>query len=370
MSYLAHGGESYRAAGVSTYIRELLLHLPPAGPEHDYYAFLGKDAPRLTGIREVREPISLQGAPLRIAWEQCVLPSRIRHLRCDLVHGLVNVLPLLASAPGVVTVHDLSYLRHPERFHRSKVVYLRGAVALAVRRAQHVLAVSNNTRRDLIELLHVDSERITVTYPGVHPRFHPLGTMDAEKFRQRNFAGRPYLLHVGTLEPRKNIDLLIRAYWRLRESPGIPHALAIVGARGWMYESLFSMVSELGLRDDVRFVDYVRPEDLPGWYNAADLFAYPSAYEGFGLPLVEAMACGAPVITSASSSLMEVVGNAGLTVETGSEEALRSGIERLLEDRHLRDNLRSLGLERARIFTWEATAAATVGVYERVVGTT
>jgi glycosyltransferase involved in cell wall biosynthesis len=173
---------------------------------------------------------------------------------------------------------------------------------------------------------------------------------------------------VGTLEPRKNIDVLIRAFAHVRRVLGVPHLLILAGARGWMYGPLFALVQDLALQEAVRFVDYVAPEELPLWYNGADLFAYPSAYEGFGLPLVEAMACGAPAVTSASSSLVEVSAGATLTVEPGSVETLQLAITRVLEDPTLAADLRRRGIERAAAFSWRSTAEQTVGVYESVLG--
>jgi glycosyltransferase involved in cell wall biosynthesis len=172
---------------------------------------------------------------------------------------------------------------------------------------------------------------------------------------------------VGTLEPRKNQDVLIRAYARLKRRLGLPHVLALVGARGWMYEPLFALARDLGLGSDVRFVDYVAPSDLPLWYNCADLFAYPSVYEGFGLPVLEAMACGAPVVTSSTSSLGEIAGDACLTVEPGSEEALEAAMARILEDASVRAPLRSAGPVRASQFSWEKTALQTAAVYRAAV---
>jgi glycosyltransferase involved in cell wall biosynthesis len=166
------------------------------------------------------------------------------------------------------------------------------------------------------------------------------------------------------LEPRKNIDVLVRAFAALRSRLQLPHALVLIGARGWGYEPLFHLVASLGLQDDVRFVDYVAPGDLPLWYTCADLFAYPSVYEGFGLPVLEAMACGLPVVTTNSSSLRELAADAALIVEPGSPEALEQAMQRMLEDRALREQLRAGGLVRASAHSWEKTARETVRVYE------
>ena len=366
-AYLLHEGSDYRSAGVSTYVYQLLRHLPLVAPENRYIVFHGTDAPRLPQIESVVSPLPTARPLIRVLWERLVLPLEVRRHRLDVLHGTVNVLPELVGRPSVVTVHDLSFIRHPERFPRAKVSYLRWAVARSVRRATRVIAVSEHTRRDLLDLLGVAPERLSVIHQGVDSRFRPLPAEEIARFRRDKLGGRPYILHVGTLEPRKNLDVLIRAFAALRQKHRIPHLLALVGARGWMFQSLFDLVEELGLQADVCFVDYVPPSALPLWYNGADLFAYPSAYEGFGLPVLEAMACGLPTITTASSALAELAGNACLIVEPGSEEALEVAVARALDDTQLRASLRQAGLQRASGFRWDETARATLRVYQAAV---
>jgi glycosyltransferase involved in cell wall biosynthesis len=274
------------------------------------------------------------------------------------------VLPELVTGPTVVTVHDLSFLRHPDRLSARRRWYLEWAVGRSARRADWVIAVSRSTRDDLAELAGVPGEKISVIPLGVDPSFKPASSHPS---RPTPLDGRPYILHVGTLEPRKNLDVLVHAFARLREAAHLPHALVLVGARGWSYEPVLQLVKSLGLDDHVRFVDYVGPVDLPRWYTDADLFAFPSVYEGFGLPVLEAMACGLPVVTTDSSSLRELAVDAALLVEPGSPEALEDAMRRILEDRSLRDRLRAKGLERAARYSWEATARETARVYEAVI---
>jgi glycosyltransferase involved in cell wall biosynthesis len=219
----------------------------------------------------------------------------------------------------------------------------------------------------VVELLDVPACKVSVVYSGVDASFRPLPASELDTVRQDLVQGRPYILHVGTLEPRKNLDVLIRAFAAVRERLKLEHVLVLVGGRGWMYEELFQLVAELDLGDEVRFVDYVHPDRLPLWYNCADLFVYPSAYEGFGLPVLEAMACGVPTVTSASSGLQELASSACLTVDPGSQESLEVAIARGLQDSQLRETMRKAGLERASQFTWEETARATVCIYEQAV---
>ncbi len=368
ISYLLHQGADYRAAGVSVYTHMLLESLPRVCPKHQYLSFHGRDASPVKDVEAVVSRLNTARPVLRIAWEQAVLPFELRRHSIDLVHGTVNVLPVLNRKASVVTVHDLAFMRRPETFHLTRRWYLQAAVADSARRATRLIAVSENTRRDLIDVFSIPEKRIDVVYSGVSDHFRARPSEDLTAFRRQTMAGRPYLLHVGTLQPRKNIDVLIRAYAELRVSDGIPHALALVGARGWMYQSLFDLVVTLHLEDHVHFIDYVAPDRLPLWYNCADLFVYPSAYEGFGLPVLEAMACGVPTITSDASSLSELAGQACLTVEPGSQEALQMAMARVLRDSGLQSTMRVMGLERAKLFSWEETARQTVKVYQQASG--
>jgi len=224
-----------------------------------------------------------------------------------------------------------------------------------------VMADSAATRVDLMRLFGVGAERITVVYPGVTGAFRTFATDILDKFRRRVMHGRPYFVHVGTLEPRKNLTRLVEAFAALKRDIGIPHALALVGGKGWMYDGLLERVRELGLDNDVVFPGFAAPEELPLWYAAAEALVYPSLYEGFGFPVVEAMACGTPVICSNVSSLPEVAGDAAVLVDPDDVRALTNSMRRVFDDRLFRQELVRRGLERARAFTWEATA---LGVQE------
>lgn len=364
-AYLLHGGADYRSAGVSVYTRQLLSALPRAAPEHRYLAYVGSDAPTIAGVDRIEAPVATQNPLVRIPWEQAALPFRATLDHVDVLHGTVNVIPWLAPVPTVVTVHDLAFMRYPERFPPAKARYLRTAVQLSARRATQIITVSEHTRQDLIEFFRVQEERVTVIHSGVDARFHPGDADAAARVRGEKTGGRRFVLYVGTLEPRKNLDVLIRAFAAAKRTGGSNRALVLVGARGWMDSHLFALVNELDLGEHVVFAGYVPSDELPGWYNAADLFAYPSAYEGFGLPLLEAMACGVPAITTASSALAEVAGDACITVEPGSEEALRVALMQVLSDEGLRSAMRAAGLQRASAFSWEQAARATADVYAR-----
>ncbi len=378
---LLHTGSSYRGAGVSSYARNLLTALAARTGGHELTAFLNDrnfrwpQGQKGLNLRYTRWPAA---APLpRIIWEQTVLPLAARAEQADLLHGLVNTLPLATTVPSVVTVHDLSFLRLPDRFPRLKQLYLAGLCRASVRKARRVIAVSRQTAADVQSHFGVDSRRIEVVYNGVSERFRPLPAEDVSDFRRRMGLPPRFLLYVGTLEPRKNLPHLLRAYaeWQARSTAGRDAALVLAGAKGWHYREIFELAAELGLTGPtagapfeqgrrVHFPGYVPEEDLCLWYNAAAAFVYPSLFEGFGLPLLEAMASGTPVICSDAPSLQEVAAEAALIVPAQDRPALENAFERLFTEPGLAAELRGRGIRQASRFSWRRAAAETIDVYE------
>jgi glycosyltransferase involved in cell wall biosynthesis len=282
----------------------------------------------------------------------------------DIFHSPDFILPPVRRAKTLVTVHDLSFIRVPECADPNLRAYLNKVVPRSVDRADLILADSQNTKDDLVELLSAESDRIEVVYPGVEERFRPIEHQALlEGVRRRYNLPPRFVLGLGTLQPRKNFITLIEAFADLRFAICDLH-LVIVGGKGWLYEGIFATVERLGLEDKVVFPGFVADEALPALYNLADLFVFPSLYEGFGLPPLEAMACGTPVVTSNSSSLPEVVGEAGLMVEATDIETLTEAMRRVLEDSALRARMIAKGLEQARKFTWEKAAAKLLSLYE------
>lgn len=358
-------GRGYRSAGIAWYIYHLLSHLPDADPEFRYTAFTSErqyaPPPRLS-VRCSRWPA--QRPMARIAWEQLLQPSVARRAALDLIHGLAFVGPIGSACPFVVTVHDLSFLFYPGSFRVVNRLYLRLFTRLSMQRARRVVAVSASTRRDVVRYYGVAAEKVDVVYNGVDPAFQPLPGDPVAAFRARQGLPERFILFVGTLEPRKNIVRLIRAYAQL--PTGRP-PLVLAGGKGWFYDDVFRLVEELGLSAEVHFAGYVPADDLPWWYNAAELFVYPSLYEGFGLPPLEAMACGTPVVASTSSSLPEVVGDAGVLVDPADTAGLTAAMHTALTDAGLRAWLKSAGPRQASRFSWQATARETAGTYRRAL---
>lgn len=363
---------TYRSAGINGYIYQLLNRLPAAAagdPELRCVAYLHDPGYRGSpGLRVVRSAWDTSNPWRRIVWEQTRLAALSRGL--DLLHGLAFVGPLFSACPTVISVHDLSFMRYPEAFRRFNRTYLSLFTRLSVRRAARVIAGSESTRQDVIALCGVRPERVITVLDGVDEAFTPASPAACDEFRRAKGLQDGYILFLGTLEPRKNIARLIDAYAALRGRPGAGRVppLVIAGAKGWFYESLFTQVTSLGLLDDVLFPGFISAEELPWWYRAARIFVYPSRFEGFGLPVLEAMACGTPVITSNASSLPEVAGDAALLVDPEDTPALSDAIGRLLGNAALHQQLSAAGLQRAATFSWNRTATETVGVYRQVFG--
>ena len=322
--------------------------------------------PRLPVLRS-RWPTSR--ATVRVVWEQVAQPWVLRRIGADLVHGPAFVGPVLASCPAVVTIHDLSFLRFPALFRPANRLYLAVLTRLSARRARRLIAVSAETASEVTRLLGVPAERIDVVYHGVDPMFRPLPAGEVAAFRQRRGLPERFVLFVGTLEPRKNLVRLVEAFARIRAGADrhIGARLVLAGGKGWLYDELFARVEALGLGEQVTFPGYVASDELPLWYNAATVLAYPSIYEGFGLPVLEAQACGTPVLTSNVSSLPEAAGEAALMVDPYDVEALAAGLHRLLVDEPLRHELRERGLAHAGQFSWPRAAQETARVYWRAL---
>jgi glycosyltransferase involved in cell wall biosynthesis len=276
----------------------------------------------------------------------------------------------------------LSFALFPELFRGANGAYLRLFTRISCRRAARIIAVSENTRADVMQLYGVPGGRVQAIPEGVSPVFYPRPAAEVAEFRRARALPDHFVLFVGTLEPRKNLVTLIEAFSNLKHlhlrcapaqvqvSQTSNVKLVLVGGKGWYYDQIFATVERLGLNDRVIFAGYIPNGDLPTWYNAADVFVFPSRYEGFGLPVLEAMACGTPTVTSTASSLPEVAGDAALAVAPDDVDALTEALYRALTDMALREELRVKAVARAAKFTWEETARRTVAVYHQVFSPT
>jgi glycosyltransferase involved in cell wall biosynthesis len=336
-------------------------------PEHDYVLFSNRD---MSTSRRPEARETLYGDrffPMRAAWMQAVLPGSLRRVRPDICHFPNYLAPVFSACPYVVTIHDMTLFITP-RYHRFKKLVLdRTLVPHVARRAAGIVTVSKSARDDIVRHLKVPREKVRVVMNAVSPAFKR--TSDPAKLeavRARYGLSVPYVLYVGTIEPRKNLVRLIQAFAPLKKR-GLPHKLVLVGQAGWHCEPIYAEVEKQGLQGDVIFTGYVPFEDLPALYSAAEVMAFPSLYEGFGLPVLEAMACGTPVVTSASSSLAEVAGEAALLVDPYSVEAIAYALFAVYSDATMAEELREKGTRRAAHFTWESAARSTLDLYEQVL---
>lgn len=357
--------ESYRGAGVSSYSQNLLIALGTEPSVHRFTAFVNDPNFNAANVTLQRSSLLLAKPLARIVWEQTSLPLALGRMDAELVHGLVNVLPLATKLPGVVTVHDLSFVRMPEKLPPAKRFYLTRLCGASVAKARRVIAVSRQTADDLIDCFGVNARKIEVVYNGVAEHFRPGPAGETADFRISAGLPERFLLYLGTLEPRKNLARLVDGYARWREIDPTARdvALVLAGGKGWYYDEIFQRVRERGLEAAVHFPGFIPGVELPHWYRAAEAFVYPSLFEGFGLPVAEAMACGTPVICSDAASLLEVAGDAALTFPAEDTDGLVQALRTLFSAESLRQELAQRGLERSRRFTWERTARETMAVY-------
>jgi glycosyltransferase involved in cell wall biosynthesis len=365
----------HQTAGIGRYSRELVRAVATASLEIDapqfrlFVADAGKAVqPHLPSANFTWCPTRLTERWLSRLWYRLRLPLRIENWTgpLDLFHATDFFLPPVR--PGtrtMVTVHDLSFVRLPETVMPGMTNHLNQWVRHSVKRADHVIAVSEATRQDLIELYQTPPEKISVLYHGVTTDFRPVIERDRlSAVRQKYHLGQqPFILSVGTIQPRKNYQRLIQAFAAL--DPAL--TLVIVGSRGWNYADVFGEVTRQNVAERVHFLGHVADADLPALYSAASLFVYPSLYEGFGLPVLEAMACGTPVVASNQSALPEVVGEAGLLVDPGDVEAIAAAMSRVLADTTLSRHLAQAGQVRAACFTWPGMAMKLLNLYEKIL---
>lgn len=325
--------------------------------------------PQAPNLRAKAGP--LDNRRMTILWHRLRAPLPIEALagRADVLHAPDFSLPPSLGARTVVTIHDLAFMTHPECAVPSLRAYLNRVVPRAVKRADHIIAVSQRTADDLVELLGVAPKKITVVHLGIDPSVRRVTDAAALVSAQERYGlSLPFALAVGTIEPRKNFARLIAAFDLARRQAGGPAQLVIAGRKGWLYDDVFESVERLGLGDAVRFLDYVPDADLATLYSLAAVVAMPSLYEGFGIPVVEAMACGVPVVASTGGSLPEIAGDAGLLAAPDDVPALADALARAVGNAGLRERLITAGYARARAFDWDAAARQHVAVYHAVAG--
>jgi len=333
-----------------------------------YNSFIGfekKDMPANFKIAHENSRRLLSG----VLWPALV-PSGLKEAalgEVDIVHSNTFAGPVLKKKKLVSTIYDATVFTHPECHSKGNVLRCRKGIEDSIRNARAIIAISEHTKKDLVERLNAPARMITVTHLAAGPEYHEIKDPSAlEAVRKKYSLPHKYILFVGSLEPRKNVKTLLKGYASLSETVKREFSLVIAGAKGWLNSDIPGLVKELGIEQKTVFLGYIDKEDMSAVYSAASVFAYPSLYEGFGLPILEAFACGVPVITSNTSSMPEVAGDAAVLVDPLDAAALGAAMERILTDEAAQMDLRARGLERAALFSWERCARETIAVYEKV----
>jgi len=365
-------GWGQKTGGARTVAYSILTHLPRLAPEDQFFLFCNTPHPEYEAANVLDVPLPAPRPLPQVIYDQFVFPHYSMPLAAaaagvEVLHYTNNYISIRPPAATVVTVHDLTPFVIPETYRPIHLKYQQWYIRRAVRQADYVVTDSDSSRRDLMEILDADPSRLVVVPCAVdHDHFLPITDrkrLEALKAKYR--LPEKFVLFVGTLAPRKNVDKILLALASLRHSRRMALPLVIAGRSDFQDPGLEGIVRKEGLSDSVIFTGTVPFTDLPALYSMATVFAYPSLYEGFGLPVLEAMACGAPTITSNVSSLPEVAGEAALTVAPADIEALARGIGEIWDDENLREALKTRGFAQAGLFSWERAATEYLSVYHR-----
>jgi glycosyltransferase involved in cell wall biosynthesis len=360
--------QDYRTTGIGLYIKNLLLEFHKQNKKINLYS-----SEKLT--KEIFEhfenkicKLNTKEPVTRILWEQLISPLHYGLNKIDLIHCPMHVIPLMKASKlkTVATVHDLANFKFPQFYTNSKQKYLTTLTKLSAKRADHLIAVSQNTKQDLIELLGIEESKISVVHNGLNLDSPPLNEDEFQKFKQKHALPNKYLLFVGTLEPRKNIEGLLDALIHLAQQKSKTYPLVIAGPKGWLYENIEKKIKKYQEISRVIITGYLQDPELVSLYQNAHLFIYPSFYEGFGFPVLEAMANSAPVICSNNSSLPEVGGKAVAYIDPKSPENIAENIENLFHNENERKKMITAGLAQAKKFSWEKAAEETFKIYRKI----
>ncbi len=358
-------------AGIGRYAESLARALVARQPDR-FALFYNR-------VRDTTPPAGLASVPRRTVragykpWRMAVWLGQLARIGfnrlvpgAELFHATEHLLPPLRGVPTVLTVHDMIFKLFPQHQKSLNYWYLNATMPLYCRRAEAIITVSEHSKRDIVTHYGLDPAKVTVVYEAASPEFEPLPSEEVDAARRRYGLPDEYLIHVGTIEPRKNLTRLIEALQLLRDE-GLVVPLVVVGGKGWLYGDFFRRLEELDVRDAVVFPGYVPQADLPAVYGAATVATMPSVYEGVGLPVLEAMACGTPVVCSHASSLPEMGGGAARYFDPYDVTAMADAIRRVWTDADLRAEMRQLGLAQAAKFSWDQAARETLALYERLL---
>ncbi|MBI4049194.1 MAG: glycosyltransferase family 4 protein [Candidatus Doudnabacteria bacterium] len=349
--------------GVEVYAAELIKNLARQDAKNDYVLYF-RSQPQ-DWFQQLPPNFKLKVIPFPKFWTQLRISWEILWHPVDVLAILASALPIWHPANSVVTVHDVAWKLFPEAFTPFMRRYLEWSTSFAVRSASKVIAVSESTKRDLVKYYQINPEKIEVIPLAAGEQFRPQSYEQSQPILDKfGLVYQKYILFVGTMQPRKNIPRLVEAFIRLKQKNHIEEKLVIVGKKGWLWQPIEKKIAEGGLGQAVKVLDYVTDEDLPALFSGASVFTLPALYEGFGIPPLEAMACGVPVVVSNVSSLPEVVGDAGILVDPNSVDSIAEGLLKGLTDKEFKASMVQKGLEQAAKFSWEETARKTLVLLE------
>jgi glycosyltransferase involved in cell wall biosynthesis len=352
-------GLSVPSGGARQFIQSLVPALAETRGDDQLFFFYNRE--QFRGLAADCTEVVIEGRN-KLWWDLLLLPRMLRKLKIDAAIFPKNVVPLWTGCANYVVIHDLAYfLPELNAYRRLDTLYMRTLLPRSVRKAAGVFAVSENTKRDVVHHTGCDPAKITVTYEAADPIYRRIDDPDVlRRVKAKYDLPTAFLLYTGSLSPRKNLVRLLQAFARTGDA--IPHKLVLTGSKSWSDRSVYEMMDALRLRDRVRQIGYVEEQDMPVLYTLADAYVYPSLYEGFGLPVLEAMRCGCPVVASNASSVPEVAGDAAILVDPYDVDAMTAAIHTVLTDRQVRERLVASGLRRADLFSWRCCAETMLNV--------
>jgi glycosyltransferase involved in cell wall biosynthesis len=362
-----------KKTGIGHYLEGLLNSIPKAEKDKNkYFAFVNEQVfptlPNDNNVKKLIYRVSPKSPILTLLWHQIILPLRLLINHIDILFIPNVTLLLFKIRPTVLVIHDLIEFNVPERFDKLRMFYRHHTLPTTANKADKIITDSENSKKDIVKFLGVSPDRIEVVYPGINPQYRLLDKMSCrQRVVDKYGVTEDFILSVGTLDhPGKNHVTLIKAYSQLIQNYQIAEKLMLVGKKGVRHEEIFQLIQKLGLNHKVIYVGYVPDEDVPLFYNAASLVVFPSLYEGFGFPCLEAMACGCPVIASNTSSIPEIVGDAGILVNPTDVIEMSNAIYSLLTSSDLRKDFSDRGICRVRNFTWVEAARKILQIFEQV----
>ena len=352
--------------GIGYYTEHLLHHLVAESPKDEFVIVSNRKITTSLPLADRVRLFERYRFPVRNVWMQLLAPLVLETVRPDVVHFTNSISPFLMRAPTVLSLHDMT-LRLLPHLHPPRRRATRPLIKLAMRRAEAIITGCESSRNDILRLMRVPQDRVHLIRYAAAPAFRPsLDKNLLETIRRQYHLSEKLILFVGAIEPRKNLQRLIQAYAQLRKWGDLSHQLVCVGPYGWGHRAVRKLIHDLNLDGAVRLTGYVPFKDLPALYNLSEIFVYPSLYEGFGLPVVEAMACGTPVITAQNSSLGEITGDCAELVNPEETESIVEALRQLVFNPERRRQLSELGLKRAQLFSWQRAARETLAVYRKV----